>query len=163
VPSRWLEALKEEEGKHNIAAALREGQNRLPIGPAEKPKTPINPTAKTAETPPRERRRNPSAPETLTAKTAKTTEAGRLGLIATWSIEFGYVSLHDPMTGEWYDLRVADAPGWALWEARKRKELYRDGNRRAYRLTSSEMEELWETEHPDTEFGIVEDYPVEGA
>jgi hypothetical protein len=45
-------------------------------------------------------------------------------------------------------------------EARRRKEQYRGGNRRAYRLTSSEMEELWRAESPVDE-GIVEDYPLE--
>lgn len=88
-------------------------------------------------------------------------DAAELGLVAKWSKHFGYVSLHDPTTGEWYDLRIKDAPSWAKWEASKRKELYRDGNREAYRLTSQEMEEIWEAEHPVEEVGIVEDYPVE--
>jgi hypothetical protein len=39
-----------------------------------------------------------------------------------------------------------DAPDWAKREAFKRKELYRDGNRKAYRLTAREMEEIWEKE-----------------
>jgi hypothetical protein len=100
-----------------------------------------------------------------TAKIAKITsgykdEAEELGLVGNWSHEFGYVSLHDPTTGEWHDLQTKDAPGWSLTEARKRKELYRDGNLRAYRLTSREMEEIWESEQPQDE-GIVEEYPVE--
>jgi hypothetical protein len=61
----------------------------------------------------------------------------------------------------WWDLQTKDAPAWALSEARKRKELYKDGNRKAYRLTSREMGEIWEAERPDLEVGIVEDYPVE--
>lgn len=48
-----------------------------------------------------------------------------------------------------------------MWEARKRKELYRDGNRKAYRLTSREMEEVWEAEYVSEPEGIVEDHPVE--
>jgi hypothetical protein len=97
-----------------------------------------------------------------TAKTAKTpSEAERLGLIAMWSIEFGYVSLHDPTTGEWHDLPTKEAPTWAMWEARKRKELYRDGNLKAYRLTSREMEYIWEDEPTSEPEGIVEDQPVE--
>ena len=95
------------------------------------------------------------------AKTAKTPDADQLGLVATWSVEFGYVSIHDPTAGEWFDLRTRDAPEWAVREARKRKELYRDGNRRAYRLTSRQMEEILEAERPDPEVGIVEDHPVE--
>ncbi len=104
-------------------------------------------------------------PENLrnpTAKTAKTpSEAGQLGVIAMWSIEFGYVSLHDPTTGEWHDIQTKEAPSWALWEARKRKELYKDGNRKAFRLTSREMEEIWEDELTPEPEGIVEDHPVE--
>ncbi len=84
-----------------------------------------------------------------TAKTAKTTEAEQLGLVATWSIEFGYISLHDPTTGEWHDLRTEEAPDWAKREAFKRKELYRGGNRKAYRLTAREMEEIWEAERTE--------------
>jgi hypothetical protein len=116
LPGKWLNGLKEEESKHNTAAALREGQSRRPIGPAAKRKTPKN----------------------LTDKTDRTSEDDQLGLIATWSVEFGYVSLHDPTTGEWWDLRTTDAPGWAMGEARRRKELYKSGNQRAYRLTARE-------------------------
>jgi hypothetical protein len=101
----------------------------------------------------------PERPEPPAAKAAKTTEAERLGLIATWSAQFGYVSVHDPTTGEWHDLQTKGAPEWAVGEARRRKEQYRGGNRRAYRLTSSEMEEFWRAESPVDE-GIVEDHPL---
>jgi hypothetical protein len=101
------------------------------------------------------------APRRLADKTDKTTEAGKLGLVASWSREFGYVALRDPGSGEWHDLAVKDAPGWALWEARKRKELYRDGSRGAYRLTSREMEEIWHSEQAPESEGIVEDHPLE--
>ena len=47
-----------------------------------------------------------------------------------------------------------------MGEARRRREQYRGGNRRAYRLTSSEMEELWRAESPVDE-GIVEGHPLE--
>ena len=158
MPGEWLNSLKEEESKHNTAAALREGQSRRPIGPPAKHKTPINRTDKTDKT---SREKLPT-PITSTDKTDKTPEANRLGLIATWSAEFGFVSIHDPTVGEWHDLRTADAPDWAVSEARKRKELYRDGNRKAYRLTSREMEEIWEAEHLASEDeGIVEDHPLE--
>jgi hypothetical protein len=124
VPGEWLKSLKEEESKHNTASALREGQSLHRIGPAENPKTPINPPSKTSKTP----------------------EADQLGLVATWSHEFGYVSMHDPTAGE----------------AHKRKQLYKDGNRKAYRLTSREMEKIWEAEHLASEDeGIVEDHPLE--
>ena len=115
MPSKWLNSLKEEESKHTTAG-LREVQSRRPIGPAAKRKT----------------------PKTRTDKTDRTSEDDQLGLIATWSVEFGYVSLHDSTTGEWWDLRTTDAPGWAMGEARRRKELYKSGNQRAYRLTARE-------------------------
>ena len=139
MPGEWLNSLKEEESKYNTAA-LREARNRRPIGPAAKHKTSKN---------------HPS-------KTSKTPKADQLGLVATWSGEFGYVSLHDPTTGEWHDLKTTDAPGWAVGEARRRKELYKGGNRRAYRLTAHDMEEAWKDDQVPEE-GIVEDYPVEGA
>jgi hypothetical protein len=86
-----------------------------------------------------------------------------LGLIASWSHEFGYVSVHDPTTGAWHDLAVKDAPGWSLWEAPKRKELYKAGNRKAYRLTSLEIGTIWEADRPDLkgEEGIVEEHLIE--
>jgi hypothetical protein len=158
VPGEWLNSLKQGESKHNTAAALRESQNRRPTGPVAKHKTPTTRTDKTDKT----SRANLPAPINPPDKTDKTTQAAQLGLVAAWSGEFGYVSLHDPNTGEWHDLQTKDAPGWSLWEARKRKELYKGGNRKAHRLTSREMEEVWEAERPITEEGIVEEYPVEG-
>jgi hypothetical protein len=158
VSGEWLNSLKEEENKHNTAAALREGQNRRPIGPAAKHKTSKNLADKTDRT----HRENLPTSKTRADKTDRTSEAARLGLIATWSAEFGYVSLYDPATGEWHDLKTTDAPGWAVGEARRRKELYKSGNRRAYRLTAHDMEELWKNDQPIEE-GIVEDYPVEGV
>ena len=74
---------------------------------------------------------------------------------------FGYVRLHDPTTGEWHDVATDDAPTWAKREAFKRKELYRDGNCKAYSLTSREMEEIWAAERVPELEGIVEDHPVE--
>jgi hypothetical protein len=68
--------------------------------------------------------------------------------------------MHGPTTGEWHDLRTKMAPEWAVGESRRRKEQYRVGNRRAYRLTSSEMEELWRAESPVDE-GIAEDHSLE--
>jgi len=97
-----------------------------------------------------------------TDKTSKTlAEAHEFGLVATWSMEFGYVSIHDPTTGEWHDVPTKEAPDWAKREAFKRKELYRSGNRRAYRLASREMEEILEIERAPEPEGIVEDHPIE--
>ncbi len=91
--------------------------------------------------------------------------ASDLGLIARWSRTFGYVSMHDPTTGEWHDLPTKEAPGWAKWEAHKRKELSKFGDTHRT-LTASEIEETWQKEQAQkwetpgvTERGIVyEDY-----
>jgi hypothetical protein len=72
MASKWLDTLKEQ-------VSLHVNQNTDPIGPAAKQEMPINPPSKTSNT---------------------TTEAEHLGLVATWSIEFGYLGLHDPTYGE---------------------------------------------------------------
>jgi hypothetical protein len=161
VASRWLDTLKEESEHTN--AALREGQSHPSLGPPAKPKASVNPPSKTSKTANgyEVEGKNLQPPEKLTVKTSKTPEPARLGLIATWSAEFGYVSLHDPTTGEWHDLKTSVAPEWAVGEARQRKELYKSGNRRAYRLAARDMEDLWKSNQPPEE-GIVEDYPLEG-
>jgi hypothetical protein len=86
--------------------------------------------------------------------------ASELGLVAKWSRTFGYVSLHDPTSGEWHDVATEDAPPWARWEASKRKELWRSGDRRAYDLTASEMQGLWDRDHPPEPDFITEEHPL---
>jgi hypothetical protein len=71
VPSKWLNSLKQEESKHNTAAALRERHNRQPIGPGEKPTTPINPASKTSKTSPE----NSQMPTKVPSKTSKTSRS----------------------------------------------------------------------------------------
>jgi len=51
----------------------------------------------------------------------RTRDAAALGLVARWSYEHGYISLHDPTTGEWHDVPVKGAPEWARNEALRRK------------------------------------------
>jgi hypothetical protein len=68
--------------------------------------------------------------------------------------------MHNPTPGEWHYFQTKDAPEWAVGEARRRKEQYRSGNRRAYGLNSSGMAELRRAESPPDE-GIVEDHPLE--
>ena len=158
MSNKWRERLngllEEKNTLHNSAAAVREGDSEF-SGNVQ------TLTVKTAKTQGQdhdflETHQNP------TAKTVKTpSEAERLGMVTMWSIEFGYVSIHDPTTGEWHDIPTREAPSWSMWEARKRKELYKDGNRKAYRLTSREMEEIWEDELIPEPEGIVEDHPVE--
>jgi hypothetical protein len=83
------------------------------------------------------------------------------GLTAKWSREFGYITIHDPTTGDSVDVATNDAPPWAKWEAGERKSRWRGGDKRAYDLTASEMEEIWAAEHPpEPELGIVEEHPI---
>jgi hypothetical protein len=161
VASRWLDTLK-EDSKHTTA--LREVQSRQSIRPLAKSKAPVNLPSKTSKTTKGHEveDKNLQSPEKLTVKTSKTPEPAQLGLVATWSGEFGYVSLHDPTTGEWHDLKTTVAPEWAVGEAKQRKKLYKSGNRPAYRLSARDMEEVWKSDQPP-EKGIVEHYPVEGA
>src|SRR4029453_6958968 len=121
--------------------------------PPAKPKASAKPPSKTSKTANgyEVEGKNLQPPEKLTVKTSKTPEPARLGLIATWSAEFGYVSLHDPTTGEWHDLKTSVAPEWAVGEARQRKELYKSGNRRAYRLAARDMEDLWKSDQTPKE------------
>ena len=37
-------------------------------------------------------------------------EADRRSLVIKWSREPGYISLHDPVTGEWHDLKQSECP-----------------------------------------------------
>ena len=37
-------------------------------------------------------------------------EAERRGLVIKWSREPGYVSLHDPTTGEWHEVKASECP-----------------------------------------------------
>jgi hypothetical protein len=88
--------------------------------------------------------------------------AAQRGLVAKWSRKFGYISLHDPTTGEWHDLAVKDAPDWAKWEASTRKRLWRSGHRDAFDLTSAQMLQIWDREHLslEEEDGIVEEHEL---
>src|SRR5215212_1320829 len=40
-------------------------------------------------------------------------QASVLGLVARWSRERGYISIHDPTTGEWHDVPTKEAPPWS--------------------------------------------------
>jgi hypothetical protein len=37
-------------------------------------------------------------------------EADRRGLVIKWSREPGYISLHDPTTGEWHEVKASECP-----------------------------------------------------
>jgi len=72
----------------------------------------------------------------------KIKHASELGLVARWSYEFGFISIHDPASGEWYGLETKDAPDWAKRECFKRKEL-RKFHGITGLLTRAEMEDVW--------------------
>jgi hypothetical protein len=71
--------------------------------------------------------------------------------VATWAREFGFVSIHDPLTGEWHDVPMREASGWALSEASTRKALWRAGDRQAFSYNSRQMGEIWERSHRPVE------------
>ncbi len=154
--------LEAKDAIHNTAVALRGAHINEPVGAGEgegeKPRTRENLTAKTAKTsdstPPKR-----GSTDLSECARRKLEQASERGLVAIWSRHFGFVSVHDPTTGEWHDLRTEDAPGWAVREARQHK---RD---KAYPPTARQVEERREDErehvpHPAvTDKGIVfEDY-----
>ncbi len=48
-------------------------------------------------------------------------EANRRGLVIKWAREPGYVSIHDPTTGEWHEVAAPECPSWILDHARARR------------------------------------------
>ena len=90
VASKWPGALKGEENKLNIVAAVHVRGEPRAIGPDEIPKMPEDLAAKTARTTTRPETENKNS-ETPINPAAKTAEAARLDLIVTWSTEFCYV------------------------------------------------------------------------
>jgi hypothetical protein len=92
-------------------------------------------------------------------------KAAALGLVAKWASykkAKGYVTIHDPTSGEWHDLPYRDAPTWARWEATKRSELYRrTGDYGVFDLDAEAMNAILEEESPpQEEEGIVEEYEL---
>jgi len=112
----------------------------------------------------------PSEPESKVLKAIrerKEEKARALGLVARWApygSAKGYVSIHDPTTGEWHDLPFKQAPGWAKWETTKRSEIYeKTGDYGAFDLDAAQMHKVWEKENPPAspeEEGIVEEYEL---
>lgn len=95
---------------------------------------------------------------------ARDSGAHRRGLVAKWApyeTARGHISIHDPGSGEWYDVQYKDVSGWAQREARRRAELYKNGNRHAYELNSAQMHEIWQEEHPPESDYIVEEHPLD--
>ncbi len=48
-------------------------------------------------------------------------EADRRGLVIRWSREPGYISIHDPTTGEWHEVKASGCPPWVQDEAKARR------------------------------------------
>lgn len=53
-------------------------------------------------------------------------EAGRRGFVIKWSREPGYISLHDPITGEWHEVTTTDCPPWVLEDAKAHRRRSRE-------------------------------------
>ena len=51
----------------------------------------------------------------------KLEEADRHGFVAKWSREPGWISLHDPLTGEWHDWPAGDCFPSIVAEANRRR------------------------------------------
>ena len=83
---------------------------------------------------------NAVPPSILEARNRRRERASELGLVAKWSNHFGYISVHDPETGEWHDLPMKEAPDWARSEAFRRKDLKKAG--KEWMITRSDMEEM---------------------
>ena len=45
-------------------------------------------------------------------------EAASRGLVIKWSREPGYLSVHDPTTGDWHELLASGCPPWMLEDAK---------------------------------------------
>lgn len=48
-------------------------------------------------------------------------EADRRGLVIKWSRELGYISLHDPTTGEWHEVKQSECPTLVVESAKARR------------------------------------------
>jgi hypothetical protein len=55
-------------------------------------------------------------------------EAASRGLVIKWAREPGYLSLHDPITGEWHEVRASDCPPSVVESAKAHRR--RRGQRR---------------------------------
>jgi hypothetical protein len=56
-------------------------------------------------------------------------EAASRGLVIKWSREPGYLSVHDPTTGDWHELPASCCPPWMLEDARARRRRKGRSNR----------------------------------
>jgi len=137
----WLARLDEAEKKKKARPTLHNTKERVAESSSEKAKNFQNAQGYATD-----KRGQKGAERDPEISTEAIERAGEFGLCASWSYEFGYVSIHDPTSGEWHDLPTKDAPGWAIGEAKRRKALRRSGDYNAYRYNSREMGEHWRSE-----------------
>ncbi len=97
---------------------------------------------------------------------AKASGAQYRGLVAKWApyeTAKGFVAIHDPIEGEWHEVRGSDAPSWAKREAGLRARLYKEGLRDAYDLTSRQIARIRRDKGMRREdVGIVEEFAIKG-
>ena len=86
----------------------------------------------------------------LEARNRRRERASALGLVARWSKEYGFISVHDPTSGEWHDLPMKEAPDWAKSEVFKRKKLKKAGG--DWMITQAAMEGVFAEETRYSEF-----------
>ena len=63
----------------------------------------------------------------LTWERRKLEEADRRGLVIRWSREAGYISFHDPLTGEWHDVKASECLPGVVESANNRRKGAQDG------------------------------------
>lgn len=56
----------------------------------------------------------------------KLEEADRRGLIIKWAKEPGYITLHDPTTGDWHEVLASECPPWVLDAAKAHSRRKKD-------------------------------------
>jgi hypothetical protein len=68
------------------------------------------------------RRHKPSLLKLLEWERRKLDEADRLGCVARWSKYPTWIELHDPMTGEWHEVRASECLPGVVAEADTHRE-----------------------------------------
>jgi hypothetical protein len=64
----------------------------------------------------------PSREELASRRRRKLEEAGRRGLVVRWSEYPDWIALHDPMSGEWVEIRAEDCFPSLVDEANRRRK-----------------------------------------
>ncbi len=67
--------------------------------------------------PPKETRK-----ELIERRRRKLEEAGRRGLVVRWSEYPDWIALHDPLSGEWFEVRAEDCFPSLVEEANRRRK-----------------------------------------